>query len=119
MRWAADAASVMAGALGTVFGTMATIFFAVYLDLQRLSRRHFRGTLSAMMLAMGLARGAGYVGVDVLGVEAVILFGAAFPLSLLGLYLGDRIHMTISDLAFRRIVCGILIVSGALLLLKS
>ena len=62
--------------------------------------------------------GAG-VGVDVLGVEAVILFCAAFPLSLLGLYLGDRIHMTISDLAFRRIVCGILIVSGVLLLLKS
>lgn len=118
-RWFGDAASVMAGALGTVFGTMATIFFAVYLDLQRLSRRHFRGTLSAMMLAMGLARGAGYVGVDVLGVEAVILFWAAFPLSLLGLYLGDRIHMTISDLAFRRIVCGILIVSGVLLLLKS
>lgn len=118
-RWAGDAAGVMAGALGTVFGTMATIFFAVYLDLQRLSRRHFRGTLSAMMLAMGLARGVGYVGVDVLGVEAVILFAAAFPLSLLGLYLGDRIHMTISDLAFRRIVCAILIASGVLLLLKS
>jgi uncharacterized membrane protein YfcA len=118
-RWIGDAASVMAGALGTVFGTMATVFFAVYLDLQRLSRRHFRGTLSAMMLAMGLARVAGYVGVDVLGVEAVLLFGAAFPLTLLGLYLGDRIHMTISDLAFRRIVCAILIVSGVLLLLKG
>lgn len=118
-RWLGDAASVMAGALGTVFGTMATIFFAIYLDLQRLSRRHFRGTLSAMMLAMGLARGAGYVGVDVLGAEAVLLFAAAFPLSLLGLYLGDRVHMTISDLAFRRIVCAILIVSGVLLLLRG
>jgi hypothetical protein len=118
-RWAGDAASVMAGALGTVFGTMATIFFAVYLDLQRLSRRHFRGTLSAMMLAMGLARGVGYVGVDVLGGEAVMLFAAAFPLSLLGLYLGDRVYMTISEREFRRIVCAILIVSGVLLLLKN
>lgn len=118
-RFVGDAASVMAGALGTVFGTMATVFFAIYLDLQRLPRQHFRGTLSAMMLAMGLARGAGYFGVDVLGMEAVILFTFAFPLSLLGLYLGDRIHMTITDLAFRRVVCAILIVSGLLLMLRG
>lgn len=119
LRWAGDAASVMAGALGTVFGTMATIFFAIYLDLQRLARKDFRGTLSAMMLAMGLARGAGYFGVDVLGMEAVILFLAAFPLSLLGLYLGDRVHMSLSELAFRRVVCAILIGSGVLLVLRG
>lgn len=118
-RLAGDVASVMAGALGTVFGTMATIFFAIYLDLQRLPRRHFRGTLSAMMLAMGIARGLGYLGVGVLGMQAVILFVFAFPLSLLGLYLGDRIHMTMSELAFRRVVCAILVVSGALLMWRG
>lgn len=117
-RALADAASFLAGALGTVFGTMASIFFAMYLDLHRLAKEHFRGTLSAMMLTLGVIRGVGYVSVGELGFDALVLFAAAFPLMLAGLAIGDRIHTGLGEVAFRRIVCAVLIASGALLTLR-
>jgi uncharacterized membrane protein YfcA len=40
------------------------------------------------------------------------------PMMLLGVFLGDRIHAGLSDLAFRRVVSGALIASGLALLLK-
>jgi uncharacterized membrane protein YfcA len=38
---------------------------------------------------------------------------------LVGIYIGNRIHTGISELAFRRLVSGALMVSGLALLLKS
>jgi hypothetical protein len=38
---------------------------------------------------------------------------------LAGIYIGNRIHTGISELAFRRLVSGALVVSGAALLVKS
>jgi len=111
-------ATVLAGAVGTVFGTMASLFYAVYLDAQRISKDQFRGTLSALMLILAVIRGLGYFAVGEFGRESLILFGAAVPLMLLGLFLGDRIHTGMSETAFRRTVCAILIVSGIPLLLK-
>ena len=37
---------------------------------------------------------------------------------LTGIFLGDRIHTGMSETTFRRVVCGILILSGIPLMLK-
>ena len=37
---------------------------------------------------------------------------------LIGILIGDRVHSGLSDLAFRRVVAGALIVSGAALMIK-
>jgi len=38
---------------------------------------------------------------------------------LVGIFIGDRIQTGLSELAFRRIVCGALIASGLALFVKS
>jgi uncharacterized membrane protein YfcA len=49
----------------------------------------------------------------------LITVAIALPMMLVGIYIGNRIHTGISELAFRRLVSGALTVSGLALLLKS
>ncbi len=51
----------------------------------------------------------------------VVLVTAAVGLSLMlaGIFIGNRVHTGLSELAFRRTVSGALIASGLALLLKS
>jgi uncharacterized membrane protein YfcA len=71
-----------------------------------------------MMFTLGVIRGLGYFAVGEFTSSALILFAAALPLMLLGLYLGDRVHHQMSELTFRRVVCGLLIASGLPLMLR-
>ena len=114
----ATAASFLAGAVGTIFGTMASIFFAIYMDAIRVTKEQFRGTLAALMMTLAVVRGIGYSAVGEFGRESLLLFAAALPFMLLGIFLGDRIHTGMSEITFRRVVCAILILSGIPLMLK-
>jgi uncharacterized membrane protein YfcA len=117
-RGVATAASFLAGAVGTVFGTMASIFFAIYMDAIRVTKEQFRGTLAALMMTLAVIRGVGYYAVGEFGRESLLLFAAALPFMLAGIFLGDRIHTGMSEQVFRRTVCAILILSGIPLMLK-
>lgn len=117
-RILAPLAGFLGGLVGTTFGTMASIFYAIYFDAIRLAKAHFRATMSAMMLTLSVVRGAGYFAVGEFGREALIAFAFAFPLMLLGIFVGDRFHADMPELTFRRAVSVLLIVSGAALLIK-
>lgn len=117
-RGLAQAASFMAGAMGTVFGTMASVFFAIYMDAIRVTKDQFRGTLAALMMAMAVMRGIGYAAVGEFRLDTLLMFAAALPIMLLGIYLGDRVYTGLSEKTFRRIVCAILVLSGIPLMLK-
>lgn len=117
-RGLATAASFMAGAVGTIFGTMASIFFAIYMDALRVTKEQFRGTLAALMMTMAVMRGVGYYAVGEFGRESLLLFAAALPFMLAGIFLGDRVNTGMSEATFRRVVCAILILSGIPLMLK-
>src|SRR3954464_1639011 len=114
----APVAGFLGGTVGTAFGTMASIFYAIYFDAIRLAKENFRATMSAMMLTLSVVRGAGYFAVGEFGREALIAFAFAFPLMLLGIFIGDRFHADMPELTFRRAVAVLLIVSGAALLVK-
>jgi uncharacterized membrane protein YfcA len=109
---------VAAGATGTVFGTMASIFFVMYLSARKLAKGAFRATMSAMLLSMATVRGVGYWAVGEFTRDALIVFAAAFPVMLIGIYIGNRIHLAISELTFRRIVGATLLACSVPLLLK-
>lgn len=111
------AASVVSGIVGTLFGAMATIFFAMYMDAGRMTKDAFRATMSAMILAISIARTAGYAAVGELTWDSVILCAASIPAMGVGLLIGDRIHTGLSPLAFRRFVCVALAATGAALIL--
>lgn len=111
-------AAWLAGVVGAVFGTMATVFFAMYLDVQAMAKTAFRATMSAMLLTLCVARGIGYWVVGEFTRDVWIAFAMALPLMLIGIWAGDRIHVRLSELAFKRLVCVVLVICGVPLLLK-
>jgi len=117
-RLVAPVAGILGGAVGTTFGTMASIFFAIYFDAIRLAKESFRATMSAMILTLSVVRGLGYFVVGEFGRDVLIAFALAFPLMLVGIFIGDRFHGGFSDVGFRRMVAAVLMVSGLALLAR-
>jgi uncharacterized protein len=118
-RMIAPIAGALGGAVGTTFGTMASVFFAIYFDVMRMAKDQFRASMSAILVALGLVRGAGYWAVGEYTRDVLITVAIALPMMLAGIFVGNRIHTGLSELAFRRLVSGALIVSGLALLGKS
>lgn len=118
-RVAAPLGGLLAGAVGTMFGTMASLFFVMYLDARRMAKTQFRATMSALVLTLSVIRGAGYWAVGEFTREVWILFAVGLPMMLLGIYLGDRVHARISEAVFRRLVSVVLIVSGLPLIIRG
>ena len=108
--------SVASGIVGTVFGSMATIFFAMFLDAGKMTKDAFRATMSAMILTISVARTLGYAAVGELTLDSVILCAASIPAMGIGLLVGDRLHSGLSQTAFQRLVCILLALCGAALL---
>jgi len=111
-------ASFLSGAVGTLFGAMASIFFTIYVETTGAGKQAFRATISAMLLTLSVARSFAYAAVGELTLDAFILCGAALPAMGLGLLVGDRIHTGLSPKAFQRVVGAALLACGAPLLLK-
>ena len=124
MKWhvpgrpAAAAAGVLGGAVGTTFGTMASLFYAIYFDAIRMTKEQFRASMSAALVALGIVRGLGYLAVDEYNRDVLTTFAVAVPMMLIGIFIGDRIHSGLSDVMFRRVVALALVVSGAALMVK-
>lgn len=108
----------VAGFVGTLFGAMAGMFYAIYLDARRLGKDEFRATMAATLFALGIIRGSGYIALGAFDREALIACAFALPLMAVGVVLGNHIHTNLSQTAFRRIVSVVLIASGLPLLLK-
>lgn len=71
-----------------------------------------------MLLMLSAVRGIGYYAVGEFTQESWLMFAAALPAMLAGIYVGDRVHMKLSDATFRRLVCATLFFCGITLLLK-
>lgn len=108
----------LSGIVGTLFGTMGTVFFAMYLDARSLAKEAFRATMSAMLLTLSLVRGIGYYATGEFTRDALIVFAAILPVMLVGIYIGDRIHVRLSEVTFRRLVGATLLLCGVPLLLR-
>jgi hypothetical protein len=109
---------VGAGVTGTVFGTMASLFFVMYLNARQLAKHAFRATMSAMLLSLAVVRGIGYWVVDEFSRDSLLVFAAAFPVMLIGIYVGNHIHLRMSELTFQRVVGATLLACSVPLLLK-
>lgn len=111
-------AGATAGFVGTIFGSMAGMFFAIYLDLLKHGKNEFRATVAGILFGLGLLRGAGYVSVGAFDREVMMACALALPMMALGVFIGNRVHANLAPLAFKRLVAGILIASGVPLLLR-
>jgi uncharacterized membrane protein YfcA len=108
----------VAGFVGTLFGSMAGMFFAIYLDLLRHNREVFRATVAAILFALGILRGGAYVITGEFTRDVIIACAVALPMMGIGVFIGNRINANLNDIAFKRLVAGILMASGVPLLLR-
>jgi uncharacterized membrane protein YfcA len=111
-------AGTISGMVGAIFGTMGSLFFVIFLDARWLPKSQFLATTSAMLLLLSTVRGVGYYAVGEFTQDSLIMFAAAFPAMLAGIYVGDRVQLGFSETTFRRVVCATLCLCGTLLLLK-
>ena len=117
-RVVAPIMGLVGGIVGTTFGTMASVFFAMYFDALRRAKEQFRATMNAILLALVILRGAGYWAVGEYTRDVLVTTAIALPMMLAGIFIGNRVHTGLSELAFRRLVSGALIVSGLALLVR-
>ncbi len=118
MRAVTPLAGTLAGFIGTLFGAMAGMFLAIYLDLLKFGKNEFRATVAATLLALGIFRGLGYVSIGAFDRDALIACAAALPLMAIGILLGNRIHANLNPVMFKRFIAAVLIASGVPLLLR-
>ena len=111
-------AGTVGGFVGSLFGASAGMFFAMYLDLLKLPKLAFRATVAAVLVGLGVMRGAGYLWAGAFDREALIICAAALPVMALGVWAGNHLHTNLDELKFKRFVAVVLILSGLPLLLR-
>lgn len=116
-RWWAVPAGGLGGLVGTTFGTGGP-FYVVYLQMRKLDKTQFRATFAAIFLLDGVNRLAGYFISGMLTLQFLKLLAMALPVMLVGIYVGGKVHTSISQDAFRRGISILLICSGTALLLR-
>src|SRR5262249_20688280 len=109
---------LIGGAGGTPFGALSSPSFAPDFDAIRMPVGQFRANMSAALVAMGLVRGLGYFRVREVRAGLWPVLTITLPMTLIGIYLGNRIFAEVSEVRFRRLVSLTLIVSGFALLVK-
>lgn len=114
----AAAMGTTSGVVGTMFGALAGIFVAVYLDVLNLPKHEFRATMAGTLMLMGIARTAGYVSVGAVDNEVLITFAVALPLMAIGVVLGQRMHAMLNQQGFSRLVGVLFILIGSFLFLR-
>jgi uncharacterized membrane protein YfcA len=115
--WWAVPAAVSGGTVGTLFGTGGP-FYVSYLKARQLDKTAFRATFACIFLLDGTARVTGYLGTAVIDIQLLVLLAMSLPVMILGMYLGGKIHTSLSAEVFTRGISILLLASGASLMLR-
>ncbi len=114
----AGSMGLVAGLIGTMFGALAGVFIAVYLNILNLPKHEFRATMAATLALMGVARAFGYFAVDAITTDVLIAFAAALPLMAIGVVLGHRLHASLNQAGFTRLVGVLFVLIGGFLFFR-
>lgn len=117
-RLLAAASGGAGGLVATLFGGMAGPFYVIYLRALALDKRHFRASMSSVLLLLSLVRAGGYGSLGMYGGTAIAALLLFAPAMALGMLAGERWHVRLDQARFERIVAVLLTVSGGALLLK-
>lgn len=115
--WWAVPAAISGGTVGTLFGTGGP-FYVTYLKARQLDKNVFRATFACIFLLDGAARVTGYLGTEVVDIQLLVLLAMSLPVMILGMYLGTKIHTSLSPEVFTRGISILLLASGASLMLR-
>ena len=108
-------AGASGGILGGLFGASGPPFVA-YLSYRLTERDVLRASLIGLFAVDYIWRTAVFAFSGLLTVELITFALYLAPVLILGTFLGHKIHFRVPEGHFRKIVAGVLVISGALLL---
>ena len=111
----AGAAGGVMGGLGGFTGVVPTLWCTV----RGFDRDRQRSVIQNFNLSMQVVTFASYLATGILEPHMLPLLGVVAPAVLVPVLLGARVYLGISDLAFRKVVLGLLTASGVALLASS
>jgi uncharacterized membrane protein YfcA len=117
-RWSGPPVGLAGGVLTGLFGTGGPPLI-IYAHLAGLTKGAFRGNLMAIFLLQTCLRIPAYAVSGLLTAPRLWSGVLLMPAALLGTWAGQRLHVQLSEPAFRRLVSVLLGVIGLLLLLKQ
>jgi uncharacterized protein len=113
-RWTGYIAGGLSGFLGSIFGTTGPPI-VIFLDNQAIAKAAMRATMLSYFLAVDSTRMTSYILSGLLTQNVIVLGLVMIPTAIVGGWLGTRLHLHISERAFRWGVAGLLFVTGTLL----
>ncbi len=116
-RWSVPA-GLSGGLIGALFGTGGPPY-VIYLTHRIRDKSQLRATLSGLFLLDGSLRLIVFLAAGLLSAQLLPALLASAPVVSLGLYLGHRVHIGISNRQMLILVGTLLLVSGAALLIKA
>lgn len=116
-RWAILAGS-LGGFISAIFGTGGP-FYVIYLKLRELNKAEFRASIAMVFLIDGGARITGYALSGLYNKQVLWLLLLLWPVLVLGMWIGHRLHHQINQKKFNQMVNVLLCVSGVLLMVKT
>jgi len=110
-----DLAAVLAGGLmGGLFGISGPP--VLWHFARRLAKRALRQVLIPVFLAAAIARVATYAGTGLVDQSVLLYYCLSLPGLLLGIYVGNKVFLSISEKTFSRVIGLILLAAGLRLL---
>lgn len=106
------------GVIGTLFGTGGP-FYVIFFTLREMDKDAFRATFAANFLIDGAVRLVAFASFGFFAGQVIWAILGGLPLIALGLWLGGRVHSTLSPDTFKRIISILLFFSGIILLIKN
>ena len=117
--WWCVPTGIVAGAVATVFGAGGPLY-ATYLSGRLQDKTEIRSTMSALISISAISRAVLYAIAGLLLHMAILVAGLALaPFVFVGLMIGHRIHIGLTQEQMRRVVGAIVVVTGTLLLFKG
>jgi hypothetical protein len=110
---------IVGGAVATIFGAGGPIY-ATYLSGRLDDKGAMRSTLSALISISAFSRAILYAVTGLLLHSAIFVGGLVLaPFVLIGLKIGSRIHVGLSQVQMRRAIGGVLVLTGGSLLARA
>jgi uncharacterized membrane protein YfcA len=118
-RWWSVPAGITGGSLATIFGAGGPIY-ATYMSGRLRDKGEIRSTISALISISAFSRAIIYA-VSGLLLHMTLLLGALVlaPFAWIGLKIGNRIHVGLSQEQLRRAIGAVLVASGLSLILRA
>ena len=116
--WAAAPTGLLSGLLTGLFGTGGPPLIIWY-HLSADSKTAFRGNLMAIFLLMTFVRVPSYAAAGLITAPRLWSTLAVMPAVFLGAWIGNRLHLRISEARFRLMVSVLLAALGTMLLIRN